>query len=521
MNLEHLLMSYECLYSLGGSLDIKEMLKIFMRTVVKKTSAIGASAYYKNDYTHIVSLNKKSIDIDLMQCNIDKQNEYFKIRDIDKDNTITCFVFKDIIILLKFKNDSKDIELLANIIFSMADKINSSVEACIAFDEYKTTRTRLELAIAGSNDGLWDWDMKNNSVYFSPRWKEMIGYEEDKIENKFEEWLERVHPEDKEKTLEILNKALESSDGYYESVHRMQHKNGHWVWILDRGKANFDKDGQLERMVGFHTDISMQKEFEEQLEKRVFEETEKNKKKDEILQQQNRLAQLGEMISMIAHQWRQPLSAIASTAITMQLKMRLNRFDLDTKEGIKECFDYFESNLKDIESVVAFLTSTIDDFRNFYRPDKEIIEEQINIPLKKALTLIDAQLKDNDVKLIQDIENDVKVKIYENEIVQVFLNILKNSLDNFIEKNIQDPTIGIQIVQNEQTLSILLWDNGGGIDLKIIDKIFDPYFSTKDEKNGTGLGLYMSKMIIEQHHNGTMNVYNNNDGVVFQINLKL
>lgn len=130
-------------------------------------------------------------------------------------------------------------------------------------------------------------------------------------------------------------------------------------------------------------------------------------------------------------------------------------------------------------------------------------------------------MKSHGIKII--IKNQVKdtVKVYKNELIQVILNILKNSEDNFLEKKIVSPTIYISINKFDQDVMIMIEDNGGGIDQQIINKIFEPYFSTKLEKNGTGLGLYMSKIIVEDHHSGVLSVLNSNNGVLFKIIIPL
>ena len=231
--------------------------------------------------------------------------------------------------------------------------------------------------------------------------------------------------------------------------------------------------------------------------------------------QQSRLAQMGEMISMIAHQWRQPLGAISTTAANLSLKIEIDAFPLDTKESRKECETYFLQRLTNIESYIASLTNTIDDFRNFYKPNKQKVSMNLDTVVVKSLDIIKSSLVNDGIEIIYSSNNSNEIEMYDNEMMQVILNILKNAQDNFLEKNIKYPIIKIEIEQK----SIIISDNGGGIDEDIIKKIFDPYFSTKDEKNGTGLGLYMSKMIVDDHHQGSLLVENIEDGVCFNIDL--
>jgi signal transduction histidine kinase len=240
-----------------------------------------------------------------------------------------------------------------------------------------------------------------------------------------------------------------------------------------------------------------------------------NIQKDKHIFQQSRLAQMGEMISMIAHQWRQPLGAISATAVNIQLAIELEEFDLETKEGIDKSNEYFLERLENINGFVNNLTVTIDDFRNFYKPNKKSVLVKLDEVIIKALSIIKASLISDNIEILEHYNSSSELEIYDSEMMQVILNILKNAQDNFKEKGTQKPQI--RITTDEKTISIC--NNGGGISESILDKIFDPYFSTKDELNGTGLGLYMSKTIVEDHHNGKLHVENKDDGVCFIIEL--
>jgi len=239
------------------------------------------------------------------------------------------------------------------------------------------------------------------------------------------------------------------------------------------------------------------------------------KEKEYQMLQQSRLAQLGEMISMIAHQWKQPLSAIATTSANLKLKLLLNTFDLDTKEGQVEQKRYFEKELKHIDTLINNLTLTIDDFRNFYKPSKQKIESSLDIIVQKSLNIIGPSLENNNIKVKYTAQSVTKMLMYENEMVQVVLNIFQNAQDNFKEKKSEKSVLMIDI--KKKTLRIS--DNGGGVHEDLLEQIFNPYFSTKDEKNGTGLGLYMSKVIVENHHDGKLSVMNLNEGACFEIQL--
>jgi PAS domain S-box-containing protein len=233
------------------------------------------------------------------------------------------------------------------------------------------------------------------------------------------------------------------------------------------------------------------------------------------LLQHSRMAQMGEMISMIAHQWRQPLAAISATVMNLEIKLVLGTFDLREEDGREQQKNYYLTNFKNIENFVTNLSATIDDFRNFYKPNKVLTKTTLKTVVERAMKLVEVSLQDDNIQVKYEYKTITDIEVYENEMMQVVLNILKNAQDNFLEKNIQNPKITITV--DDKILTIC--DNGGGIKEKIINKVFDPYFSTKEKLNGTGLGLYMSQIIIHEHHNGTISVENINRGACFKITL--
>jgi len=259
--------------------------------------------------------------------------------------------------------------------------------------------------------------------------------------------------------------------------------------------------------------------IQEELNTQLRLEQEKNIQKEKMLQQQARLAQMGEMISMIAHQWRQPLGAISSAVIGIQTKQASKKYDLRVADDREQFLEFINKKHQNINEYVQILSSTIDDFRNFFKPDKDKELTPLNVPIKRALRIVQTSMSSKNINIITEFNNDDSLLMYPNEMMQVILNILKNSEDNFIEKNIPNAEICITCKKNKNNYTISISDNGGGISEDILSKIFDPYFSTKDEKNGTGLGLYMSKTMVEEHHNAILHVRNTNNGVCFTISL--
>lgn len=262
------------------------------------------------------------------------------------------------------------------------------------------------------------------------------------------------------------------------------------------------------------------KSINETLELRIEEEVAKNREKDKHIMQQSRLGQMGEMISMIAHQWRQPLGSISTVSASLKLKMVLNRFNLSEQNGRDEQKKFINDAMGKIEGYVQFLTHTIDDFRNFFKPDKQKESITAQNLVKRTLEIIGKALEINGITVTVENFATRACLTYTNEVTQVILNILKNAEDIIKERNIQNGHITIRITESNHTQFISISDNAGGIPDNVLPFIFEPYYSTKSEKNGTGLGLYMSKTIIEEHCGGKITAQNDALGATFIIELK-
>jgi len=246
----------------------------------------------------------------------------------------------------------------------------------------------------------------------------------------------------------------------------------------------------------------------DQLQQKVEEQIQKVRIKDQILFQQAKMASMGEMIANIAHQWRQPLGSINSTAINIRAKLSLGKFDLSQAQEQRDCITYIDNKLENIESYTNLLSSTIDDFRNFFKPNKTKTTFHITELIETTLNLLSANFKNSDIHIVTDLQ-DATVTTLENELIQVILNILNNAKDALVNTSCAPyEIIMIRTRSTQDSLTITITDSAGGIDPNIIDKIFEPYFTTKHQSNGTGIGLYMSKEIIEKHLHGTLSVSN-------------
>jgi signal transduction histidine kinase len=253
------------------------------------------------------------------------------------------------------------------------------------------------------------------------------------------------------------------------------------------------------------------KEFNKTLEEKVAKEVEYNRQKDQQMLEQSRLAQMGEMISMIAHQWRQPLSAITATTGTMTLKIQLD--ELNNEE--------IEEDINRINTYVQYLSTTISDFRNFFKPDKEKHITSLHEIVHRSIQIIGTLLENEKIILELFLESKTEFTSYPNELQQVVINLLKNAKDVFNEKEIDAPRILIKTVTLKNEVQLSVSDNAGGIPEKNVHSIFDPYFTTKAKSDGTGLGLYMSKLIVEDHCSGRLEVKNLDEGACFTLTLPI
>ena len=245
------------------------------------------------------------------------------------------------------------------------------------------------------------------------------------------------------------------------------------------------------------------------LEVRVIQELNAHRQKDKMLTQSAKMAEMGDMLSMIAHQWRQPLNQMSFVVMNIE-----SAYEYDELTE-----DYLTTKVKEANELLEFMSVTIDDFKNYFAPDKEKTSELINDVINQAISLIKKTLDSESIELELEFSSQKEVLIYKNEFIQVVLNLIKNARDALRDLDVENPKIIIKTQDTDFGLNVSFSDNGGGIKEDILEKIFEPYFSTKDEKNGTGLGLYMSKMIIEEHMGGELNVVNANDGAIFEIRI--
>ncbi|WP_419774313.1 PAS domain S-box protein [Halarcobacter sp.] len=487
-------------------------------------------------------------------------------------------------------------------ISNLSSTINGMIEAVRASNtQLSELKERLQLAWDGVNDGIWDWHIQKDEAYFSKNWKKILNYEENELENSPKTFFNLLHEDDRELVKNHLEKHFYNPEHTpYALEVRMKAKDGSYRWVLTRGKASLDENGEPLRMVGSHTDITARKEFERILQeqkeefetifnyskdglamldlesnfldfndsylkmtgftrkelltksciglsmpedkesaKKVMEDTLKygsvenfekacvvkdekvivtnmsiallpDKKRviisakdvtdKKLIESQSKLASMGEMIGNIAHQWRQPLSAISTVASGIKVK---NEF------GIIESQDEILNDMDVIIEQTQYLSKTIDDFRNFIREGDKKSDIFISSVIDKTFSILNSTIVNNNINVIINKVDDIKIDGYENELIQALINIINNAKDALKELENDDDKllfIDTRVIDDDFVLSIK--DSGGGIKEDSMDKIFEPYFTTKHKSVGTGIGLSMVYQILTDHHNAKIKAFN-------------
>ena len=375
------------------------------------------------------------------------------------------------LVISSFENNGKkELVLISLDITSKKEKEQELKNAYIVFQN--------------AHDGIVVTDEKVNIINVNRAFENDTGYKLDEIFGKNPRILKSgIQDVDFYKKMwEKLNK-----EGYWEG--ELVNKNKQGNRYIERIKINavYDENKKLTNYIALFSDITLQKEQEKLL-----------REKEELLFQQSKLSAMGEMIGNIAHQWRQPLSVISSSISAIKLSVGTNIY---TNEELINFMDTVLNSTK-------YLSETIDDFRNFYKKDLEKEEFAIKNAIDMSFNLVKTELVKHGIKTIFINDTDFNITGVKNQFLQVLMNILSNSKDAFIDKNIDDKTIFINLYEENDKKCIEIYDNAGGIKDDVIEHVFEPYFTTKHKSIGTGIGLYMSQEIIAKHLEGQITVTN-------------
>ncbi|MBM9575738.1 PAS domain S-box protein [Leptospira sp. 201903070] len=282
-----------------------------------------------------------------------------------------------------------------------------------------------------------------------------------------------------------------------------QNQNQYFVGVIRDSTSRKKSENDLMEKT------SALEELNRGLEARVESEIQKRREQEKAMIVRSRLADMGEMIGNIAHQWRQPLNAIA---------LCVQDFSYAYSEGELD-EEYIEDSTKKIMNLVEQMSGTIDDFRNYFRPNKTKEKFSLKTVIQKSFSLVSESLKSHNISIYFNPDEDYEVFGFPNEFSQVILNIIANSRDALMESRPEEPEIHVDIRKEGDKKLVIIRDNGGGIETSVLEKLFQPYFTTKDQGKGTGIGLYMSKSIIENNMEGKIYAYNSDKGAVMVIEL--
>ena len=311
-----------------------------------------------------------------------------------------------------------------------------------------------------------------------------LGYSKDEIVGK--EIFELYHSDCNDDLHRVLD-SFETEGVINNEELQLKRKDGTKIYVLFSLSVVRDSSGIILHSHSTMRDITQIKEHEQQM-----------KDNERLLFQQSKMAAMGEMIGNIAHQWRQPLSAISISSANMRASVEL-------EEEITN--DDIINFSKNIEHQCQYLSRTIDDFKNFFAPNRKKSEFSIQHSIDKTMGLVAASLKTHEIEVIEDIE-DIKIKALENELTQAILNIIKNAKDILLMLEDKKRLIFIKAYKKDKIAFLDIIDSGGGVPKEIINKVFEPYFTTKDKNRGTGIGLYMTQSIVTRHLNGKIYVEN-------------
>ncbi|WP_345975954.1 PAS domain-containing sensor histidine kinase [Sulfurimonas sp. HSL3-7] len=347
--------------------------------------------------------------------------------------------------------------------------------------------------------GSWFLDIRANRLQWSEQVYRIFERDHEDFEASYEAFLTNIHPDDFESVNNAYIRSLEEKSPY-SSEHRLLMPDGRIKYVHEECETFFDERGEPISSFGTVQDITVMKEL--QIEHEINQE---------LMFQQSKMAQMGEMINSIAHQWKQPLHQINSV---------LPAIEEDFGSGTLSSAS-LAAKLDEIEMLTGHMSQTIESFQNFFHPNKHKTVFSAADALAKVFTLFGSEFERVKIRRELSTHSDFLIGGSEKEFVQAILSIVQNSKECFIHRNIHEPKIMIRIDTIDNRGIVTLTDNAGGIPDEYADKIFDPYFTTKRKGHGTGLGLYIAKKLIETALCGTLSVKNGIEGAEFIIALPL
>lgn len=390
--------------------------------------------------------------------------------------------------------------------------------------ELQKSKNYLQEAQRIAKVGHYEYDFRSQVADWSEELSRIFGLDKENLKPDYTIYRSLIHKDDIEEMDRIYNIAKEERRGF-SIIYRIVTFQSEQKYLEEKGYFELDKNGKPVKVIGTIQDITSnylaKKALEESkkelakinldLEKRVRESIEKSREKDHILIQQSRHAVLGEMIGNIAHQWRQPLNEIS---------ILINDLEDAFSFGMLNKA-YFDKTIDTVYRRLKYMSDTINDFSKMHTDDFKKEEFSPKQLIEKLIHFTAGSIKKDNIQIQLLTQDDFLCYGLPNMLSHIVLNLLNNSRDILSERKTKKPKIWIKLESTEDNYSIRVLDNGGGIEPEVIHKIFDPYFTTKDKKRGSGLGLYMVKSMVEKQLQGHIEVVNRTNGAEFKITLKL
>ena len=319
---------------------------------------------------------------------------------------------------------------------------------------------------------------------------------------KFQKYMDETYNQE----LKKLEDSIEEKQSF-QTIFKFKNQDEEEIYLQLTFTPILNENNIVEEIVVIGFDISLIQKRKDALIKLVKIETEKNWKQNKMLIQQSKMASMGEMIENIGHQWRQPLNSLSVLFSKILISYKIGTLN----ENI------ISNSTSQATRIISHMSKTIDDFRDFFRADKKFTSCKLSDVINQSLNIIKPTLQSNGILLNIYSNKDITFSCLKNELSQVLVNLIANAMDAILLKNIKNGEITISTEEKDGNVFIIVDDNAGGIDENILEKIFEPYFTTKENDKGTGIGLYMSKIIIEQHMKGKLEIENGLLGASFQI----
>ena len=421
--------------------------------------------------------------------------DYLKYKNITSSELfIICISFKNALIEFTYELEMQSLEIEKEINYIFEENFSGIL------NKYSKSIMDVEKELTKSSNIIDKYVMMSRTspdgeiLSVSRAFCEVSGYSEKELLGKNHNILR--HPDMSKELYDNLWETIKKAKVWRGEI-KNKKKDGGYYWVDITITPTTNRQGKIIYFDAIRHDITSKKDLEEQ---------------QNMLIEQSKSAAMGEMISMIAHQWRQPLQAVS---ILVQKLPITKMMDGEISDEL------LEHTVDEIGVQLDYMSKTIDDFRDFFLPDKPKEEIEASRIIDKVLDFLAFLFQSKSVNINKDIKEDPIVSVHINELVQVLINIIKNAIDAMDEKKIENKTINITVSSEKSIVIIEIEDNAKGIDEKIMPKIFEPYFSTKTDKNGTGLGLYMCKTIIEKHSSGELSVSNSKNGAKFKIKLPI